>query len=452
MDATPAATPARRRELLTFAAIAGAFVLAFLRLASLVAGTAVNLPFQDQWDLLRPMFAGAGPWACFVLQHGPHRQGLGGLINWALYTATGWDVRAEAWAGCAILALAALAALGLARRLRGRLHWSDAAWPLLFMATVNWETMLLTANISHGLLPLLLTLLLALAWTVPSAARRAALLVVGGFLALFTGFAACAFVVCAGLALLRAVRPAAGETGPVIWRWLVPAGLAVAVVLFAQGYTWQPAVPNWRFPVDNVSDYPRFLALMYANLAGWRELSATAGLIGAAALALVLAAFAWALHGVWQGQSAAAAPVLLLTGTSLVYGAFTAVGRLPAGIEAAFMWRYLPLLLPAVAGVALAAGQAVAPLRSLGWRALPGVALLFAALVVWGNFKPDRYAAVVAGGKRLWIKNYLATHDLAEANRRADFFVYRADADGAWLAARLRWLEERKLTFFRDAP
>ena len=74
------------------------------------------------------------------------------------------------------------------------------------------------------------------------------------------------------------------------------------------------------------------------------------------------------------------------------------------------------------------------------------------ALMVWGNFTPDRYAAVVAGGKRLWIERYLATRDLAAANRQSDFFVYRADADAAWLAERLRWLEARKLTFFKNAP
>ena len=452
MDATPAAPTADRRELLTLAAIGAAFALGLARLASLVLTTAVNLPFQDQWDLLRPLFNGAGPGACFLLQHGPHRQGLGGLLNWALYRATDWDVRAEAWAGVVILLLAAVAAVALARRLRGRLRWTDAAFPLLLLAPVNWETMLLTTNISHGILPLLLTLLLALAWTVRGAARRAALLAGLGFLALFTGFAACAFLVCGGLALLRAVRPAADDAGWAGWRWLVLAGFAVAVVLFAQGYTWQPAVPNWRFPVDNAWDYPRFLALMYASLAGWREISPASVTLGGAALGLVLAAFGWALHGVWQRKSPAAAPVLLLTGTALVYGAFTAVGRLPAGIEAAFMWRYLPLLLPAIVGVALALEHGVAPLSSRAGRVLLGAATLVPALVIWGNFTPDRYAAVIADGKRLWIKSYLATHDLAEANRRSDFFVYRAEAESPWLAERLRWLEARRLTFFKDVP
>ena len=67
--------------------------------------------------------------------------------------------RAESWAAVVILTLAALSAVVLARRLRGRLRWTDAVFPLLLMAPVNWETMLLTPNISHGILPQLLTIL-----------------------------------------------------------------------------------------------------------------------------------------------------------------------------------------------------------------------------------------------------------------------------------------------------
>lgn len=456
MDAAPAvnraAPPSSERRLLPALLTGGIFALGLARLGSVVRDCAVNLPFQDQWDLLRPMFAGAGPWASFTLQHGPHRQGLGGLINWVVYTGTGWDVRAEAWTAVVILALAALAAVALAVRLRGRLAWTDAAFPLLLLAPVNWETMLLTPNISHGILPLLLTLALALAWTAPDRPAKPVLLAGLGFLALFTGFAACAFLVSLGLAVVRLARLPADEPAYRRWRWLVPAGFGLALLLFARGYVWSPAVPNWRFPVDNVLDYPRFLALMYANLAGWREISAPALLTGGSLLALVLAAFAWALRAVaWGTSSPRAVAVLVLTGTSLVFGAFTAIGRLPAGIEAAFMWRYLPLLLPALVGFALAleawAGSAPARLRLLA-----GVAGVLPALVVWGNFTPDRYAAVVADGKRQWIAAYLATHDLAAANQRSDFFVYRGAPESALIAERLRWLEERRLTFFRDQP
>lgn len=450
MNSVSARTNARRG--LPAIVVGAAFALGLFRLVALVRAGAVNLPFQDQWDLLRPLFNDAGPWACFNLQHGPHRQGLGGLINWFVYPVTGWDVRAEAWIGTAVLALAALAAVRLAVRLRGRLAWTDAAFPLLLMAPVNWETMLLTPNLSHGILPLLLTLCLARAWTGPDRAGRLALIAGLGFLALFTGFAACAFLVSLVLAVIRLARTPVEEPRYHRWCWVVPAFSVVALLLFARGYVWSPAVPNWRFPVENVLDYPRFLALMYANLAGWREISAASLLTGGVLLALVLGAAGWALHAVaWGRATPRATAVFLLTGTSLLFGAFTAVGRLPAGIEAAFMWRYLPLLLPALVGLALALEEwtAAAVPRV---RVLAGVAALLPPLVVWGNFTPDRYAAVVAGGKRLWIESYLATHDLAAANRRADYFVYRSEPESAVIAERLRWLEERRLTFFKDAP
>lgn len=438
-DSVPA-DAARRRVWVARCAVLVALGLGAARLAALVWTAAVNLPFQDQWDLLRPMFAGAGPWTCFGWQHGPHRQGLGGLINWALYRATDWDVRAEAWAGAAILFLAALVTLALARRLRGELRWTDAGLPLLLLSTVNWETMLLTANISHGILPLLLTLGLGLAWTIRHPASQVTALVLLGFLSVFTGFALFAGVTTAVLAGFLAAR----RVQPAWLTWAVLGGFAVAVALFARGYVWEPAVPNWRFPVENVADYPRFLALMYASLLGMREISLAATLAGGLLLGAVLAAFAWSLVSLWREQTARAASVALLTGTSLLFGAFTAVGRLPAGIEAAFMWRYLPLLLPGIVGVTLWLPQLPAgrmPLDLLG---------LLLAIAVWSNFTPDRYAVIIADGKRLWIERYLATRDLAAANRESDYFVYRADENSPLIAERLRWLEARKLSFFKD--
>src|SRR5687768_8491495 len=114
--------------------VAIAFVLGILRLVGLVQDYAVNLLFEDQWDLLRPLFNDSGPLSCFTLQHGPHRQGLGGLINWYLYRASDWDVRMEAWIAVVILTLAAATMVAVSKRLRGEISWEDAAFPLLLLS------------------------------------------------------------------------------------------------------------------------------------------------------------------------------------------------------------------------------------------------------------------------------------------------------------------------------
>ena len=126
VSVSPATTPSGydRRSLFAPLAVAAVFILGLIRLIGFVQDNAVDLLFEDQWAFLTPMFKGEGPWASFEYQHGPHRLGLGGLIEWYLYHATGWDVRADAWAAIVVLAVAAftagLIALLLARVRGGR--------------------------------------------------------------------------------------------------------------------------------------------------------------------------------------------------------------------------------------------------------------------------------------------------------------------------------------------
>ena len=437
---TDAARPAGT-SLAAIIVVGGAFTVGLVRLAGLVRACAVNVPFQDQWDLLRPYFDGAGPWAAFRWQHGPHRQGLGGLVNWCLYRATYWDVRAEAWAALAALALAAVAAIALAVRLRGRLCWTDAVFPLVLLSPVHWETMLLTPNLAHGILPVLLVFLLAHAWGDGNPRRQVIAVSMLAALCLFTGFGFCAAFVSGALALLlwwRGDRSAA----------IIAVVFAVALAAFGWGYRWDPAVPGWRFPVPNWWDYPRFAALMFSSLVGWRAVGVGPALVGGAVLGLVLLVFGWSAVNLWRRSADPVARVAwLLTGSTLAFAAFTAVGRLPVNLEAAFMWRYLPLLTPGVCGVVLFAETRAGPLPPGLRHGLVAAGLVVAAAVA-GNVTPERYAVTTARAKTRWIESYLATRDLAAANRQSDFFVVRVDPGSAIIAERLRWLERRKLSFF----
>ena len=199
---------ARSRGTLWEAAfVFGIFGVCLVRVVGFVQDNAVDLLFNDQWDALWPLFEGRGPWDAFLMQHGPPRLGLGGLINWFLYGATGWDVRAEAWAGVVMLALAAVAALTLAGRLRGRLAWTDAAFPLLLLSLVHWETLILTTFPGAQILPLLLTLVLACAWSADRPVTRALGVGLVGALTLFSGYGMCGAPATMGLAGLLWLRP-----------------------------------------------------------------------------------------------------------------------------------------------------------------------------------------------------------------------------------------------------
>jgi hypothetical protein len=433
--------------------VAAMFVICLIRLCGFVWDNAVDLPFEDQWVLLDPLFKDQGPRAYFFYQTGPYRQGLAGVIEWYLYHATGWNVCADAWAAVAVLVLATLAAIALAVRLRGYLSWSDAAFPLLLLSPIYWETMILTPSLSHSILPLLLTFLVAHAWISTGSATRVLTVVGSSALILFTGYGVCCAPVTFGLALLLWLRPD-GEQAKAARR---PAGLillflGVAALVFAHGYQrGGQTSPGWRFPVPNWWDYPRFCALMYTSLLGIRAISAATVAVGAAFLCLVVTAFGAAATKIWRREATARAKVVwILTGSSLVYSALTAFGRLPDNIQGAFMWRYMGLMAPAVCGLALAAeGWAVSKRGTLGlWLMTGWIAL---AGIIWCDFLPERYGAAVAKGKRIWIASYLKTHDLRAADTAAGCGVFFPAPESSYIAERLLWLEQRHLSFFREA-
>ncbi|MGA2446257.1 MAG: hypothetical protein ABSG50_12600 [Opitutaceae bacterium] len=470
----PGSPPGSDRRALCHVALVGAtFAVCLVRLAGFVKDNAVNLLFEDQWDFLKPLFDGKGPWDCFFWQHGPHRQGLGGLIDWFLYRVTDWDVRADAWAAVVVLTLTAIAAVALASRLRGRLSWSDAGFPLLLLGPIHWETMVLTPNLAHSILPLFFTVMLANAWISSGLIPRVLGVGLFGALTLFTGYGSCGVPVTASLALLLWLRARSGkmdaEQRPAI---LILALLGVAAVVFAWGYHWDRGTPVWRFPMPNWWDYPRFCALMFTSLLGLRSVyaatlahghvantmsplvqqvvSAALVAVGAMLLALVVGVFLAAAVRMWRREAPARAKaVWVLSGTSLLYAGLTAFGRLPITIQAAFMGRYLTLLTPAVCGLAIAAeAGSMVRHRSLGRCLLIGWVAL--ASVIWCDFSPERNASAIAMAKHRWIASYLKTRDLSAANKESAFLVYYPDPASPIIAGRLRWLEQRRLSFFRD--
>jgi hypothetical protein len=442
----------RRGRLIGVSFVIGTFVLCLIRLAGFVQTNAVNVLCEDEWDFLQPLFDGRGPWSCFFWQHGPHRQGLGGLVDWCIFNATAWDVRAEAWAAVVVLSLATIAAIALAARLRGYLSWSDAAYPLLLLGPIHWETMIFTPNLAHSIFPLLFTFLLAYAWGPTSPVIRVIGVGLFGTLTLFTGYGSCGAPVTIGLALVLFLRPANGER-PVDRRQitLILVMLGLAVVAFAHGYHWDRGTP-WQFPVPNWWDYPRFCALMFTSLIGWRAISGPSTIVGFILFGLVVTAFFAAAITIWRRNAdPRARAVWILTGTSLLYAALTAFGRLQVTLQAAFMWRYVTLLMPAVCGLALAAEGWII---SRGNRCRLGFAVgwLLLAGVVWSDFKPEDNAAIMAKGKNLWVATYLRTRDLNAANQAARFSIYSLDPASPVIAGRLRWLDQRHLSFFRVPP
>jgi hypothetical protein len=110
------------------------FALCLTRLSGLASRYAVNIFFADQWDFDRAtLFERHSLWQMFNWQHGPQRQGLGALLSAAVEPLFRWNSCAEAYLVIALVALAAVGALALKRRLYGPLTVWDVVIPLAFL-------------------------------------------------------------------------------------------------------------------------------------------------------------------------------------------------------------------------------------------------------------------------------------------------------------------------------
>lgn len=426
--------------------IATVFTVALVRLAGLVQDDAVNVLYGDQWDFLTPLFDGKGPWACFIRQHGPHRQGLGGVLQWMIYNMSGWDVRAEAWAGVAVLTAAAATALACAYRVRGRLLAWDAVLPVIILTPLHWETLLLAPNLAHSVLPLALTCALVLAWLAPASAARLVIISALGVLCIFTGFGFSVAPAVLAVAL-ASLSPANTDRRAAV---AIIALLAAGMAAFLIGYRWDPAVPGWHFPVADWWNYGTFVAYMLATLVGLREHTVVAASAGGLLALLVVGVFVSSLWQIWaRGATRRTSAAALLTGTAVAYMAFTAFGRLPVNLEAAFLWRYTTMTMPAVLGLVIFAQPWTEPVIAPIFRRCTVAAICVLGAAIWGNFGPEPRASAIAMAKRQWVEAYLATHDLPRANTISGYWVYPPRPDAPHIAERLRWLEQRHLTFFK---
>ena len=426
------------------------------QLARLVAFTrhyAVDILFRDQWDLSGPLFSGASPWRVFDLQHGPHRQGLGGLVSWGLAVATRWDSRAEALAAVAIAALAVVAALWLRRRLFGALTCSDVVIPLLLLSRLQYEVLAGPTNLSHGPLPVLLAVLLCLAWTLPTRPARYGTVLFLNFLAVFTGFGM--FLGAITPVLLALDAWAAWRAGN--RRAAAGAGAALGVALltvaaFFAGYTITPAAACPHAPCPAAWTAPRDAGLMFANAFGLKWYDGAGPIVGIVLLAcaaVVLVHHARRLTRREPAAEQASRSASILLGFSLLFVLGAAAGRFQLGAPAAGASRYYLYVATGLLGlyVHLLTVRRTAVRRT-------GLALAVAGAALAGLHLTGADADTVARlsrGKREWKRCYVATESIAGCDRATGFVIYpRPEATG--LAAKLDYLKRNQLNLYADAP
>ncbi len=425
--------------------VATVFLANTFWLALAVWRYSVNILFWDQWDFYTPLFNHASLWRIFTWQHGPHREGIGLVLDKFVLESTHWSSRAEALYMVAALIAAAAVALRLKQQLLGVLDYSDIAVPCLFLTFAQMEVLVGAENPSYSAIPELLIALYCLAWMLPRPITRYAAVLGLNFLLIYTGFGFFMGVVTIGILafdLRRTFRTESESPGfPAIALLLASASLAS----FFYRFRFEPAVPCFRFPDAHPLNYPWFIGLMMSYFLGLRVVL----LASVAGGFLVLVAFAILIwHGVrlWRNREWAAADLTVVTllGFSLLFAANAAVGRVCLGMpEAAQFSRYMGLLAPAYLAIYF---------HLLTWRksafrtallAVFVIALIPATVRMPNGYSPQ----VVYDGKQAWKACILQTGNIDYCDRATGFPVY-PNPRRTQLLEKLQFLQKNGLNLY----
>ncbi len=433
------------RALLAAAICLGVFQAA--RLLWLIDRYSVDVPFIDQWGFYRAYFTPHTVWQIFAWTHGMHRQGVGAFVTWLVNEWTAWDQRAQCFAIGLVMLSAAGAALWLKRRLFGRLVWHDVVLVLLILSPQQWELYAGVPNVSPQAMPVLLILLLCVAWTAGQVYIRYALVLALAFLATYTGFGMFVGVITPVLLaadLWQAFRQRSQAR-------MTAAGIALALSLvslasFFIDYHPKSGAGPFVFPDAHWQLYPVFMALQFAGLTGVLGTGWVTVAVGLLVLAGVLAVALRTCAGLFCGRAEEPLPriVLLLVGFALTFSVTSAVGRLHLGLETAASSRYFVLL--ALAGVGVYLSLLTAPPGRLR-RAMLFVLAAW-TLAATMPFAGRDGAAALCDAKTRWVSAYLQTREVQAADKMANFKIH-PNPIGRGVDDKLQWLAAHQYSLFR---
>src|SRR5438045_4056991 len=112
-----------RGELSPFLLLCVCYIVVGAKFFRFISRYSVNLFYWDHWDFENgPLFEHHSLWEIFRWQHGPHRQGLGGVVSALVDPLFHWSSRAQAFEAGILVLLASFCALWLKRRVCGRLE------------------------------------------------------------------------------------------------------------------------------------------------------------------------------------------------------------------------------------------------------------------------------------------------------------------------------------------
>ena len=427
-------------------------ILLAIRLFCIVDQYAVNIIFEDQVGFQTPIYEHKGVWELFTRQLGPHRQGLGEFVTWAVIRLSHWNTRAESFTILAVLYGCLPVALFLKTKLIGKLQLTDLWFPFLFFSPVHWAHFTITPNISHSILPLLLILFYALAWTIPNGALRAGCVLSLNFLLIFTGFGIFMGVITLGILIIELVFSIVNHN---VFRirysltCLIVAVLSFAI--FGIGYRFYEVSDPINHSIQSLLKIPAFMALMNANLLGLKYLDSPilSLLVGFLLLFATLAGFIIHLKRYLKNpfhEQPIDKIIVILTGYSLLFSFVTGLGRISFGVTGGQVSRYMALLIPGYIGVYLALITARVNYRTVLTVGFSLMIILAGVLPL--NVRDQEMMIQISNGKTLWKACYLEAEDYYGCNQSTGFKIHPRKE--SIVIERLNYFKENDLNLYLD--
>lgn len=436
--------------------VALAFVLYAARIFRLISCYAVNIFFSDQWDFNdATLFHHHSLWQIFTWQHGPHRQGMGGLFEKLVDPIFLWNSRTESFFVGGVIVTAAISALYLKRRLFGRLSLTDLVIPAILFTPAQFETLFVTANFAHGPFPLLLLFLYCLSWTLRKRALRYPLVLILNFVTIYTGFGLFLGVLTPILLAFDywSRNPASRLPRAHFATTLVIALLSLGS--FFLGYRFNPAADCFSLQAMRFKVYAAFVDLMFASIFSIKGTHGIYLVLGGILLAAVLITLAVAIFRLLRRQTgempetgpAGQLVILAMVAYSLLFCLNAAYGRQCGGLLLALSSRYVIYVEPAILGLYFQ----VLNVRRQHLRQSLLFGFLFAVVVA--SFRGDQPEMDhIRSIKQTWKACYLQTEDIQECDKAAGYPIHGlTPVEPGHLLEKLQYLKNTHQNLYSDA-
>ena len=315
-------------------------ILAVLHLTAIIAG-AVNLPFMDEWEMLKGGALGADlDWAWVFRPHNEHRIVFTKILTWILFRFTAWHHLAGLVLNFGLYLLALLAFILILRATNGKkFETGSLAWAALGLSAISWE------NHSWGFQSQFHFFLLFYFMAILLTIRRDWWAWLAGPAAVASAFSFSSGILCAAaVAGLILSRCALGYSR---WRYAIVqlALITLGIALWMSGFEKNPGHPAFSWPWDGGAFWAHYLTMIGT---GWAMPSPARIPLVALVLTLMIIHYLTIFFGNFRNiktDSATATREALLTlgfcaVGLLATGAVTSLARGGMGIQQAESSRY----------------------------------------------------------------------------------------------------------------